>query len=161
MRIPASTVTPITWDVVGLDSNDPVNSGPEHFPVAGAGLQSGQAAPHCERCSGNLVWTSSNGAINLPPGSLNPIVSDPAINLSPGQCHDFYFEISDRSPASSLRSIPPLPLSQRHRLDGTSTAVTASSPTPRQIFVEHLVSQSRNAVTDVQLDGSPSQRVDR
>lgn len=27
------TITPITWDVVGLDSNDPVNSGPQDFPV--------------------------------------------------------------------------------------------------------------------------------
>ena len=32
------TVTPITWDVVGLDSNDPINSGPEKLPGRRAGM---------------------------------------------------------------------------------------------------------------------------
>ena len=147
------TVTPITWDVVGLDSNDPVNSGPENFPVGVRVCNPAGSTTSVNAVQANFVWTSSNANIILRPGSLNPIVPSPAINLAPGQCTDFYFEISvdrDAAPYDQFR---------RYRIDvsgtdsGTSTAVTASSPTPRQIFVEHLVSQSRNAVTDVQLDG--------
>ncbi len=147
------SVTPITWDVVGLDSNDPVNSGPENFPVGVRVCNPAGSTTSVNAVQANFVWTSSNANIILRPGSLNPIIPSPAINLAPGDCTDFYFEISvdrDAAPYDQFR---------RYRIDvsgtdsGTSTAVTASSPTPRQIFVEHLVSQSRNSVTDVQLDG--------
>src|SRR5687767_13499276 len=64
----ALTVTPITWDIIGLDSNSPA-SGPQHFPV-GARVCSNVA-------TSNVVvafeWTSANPYIDLRPNSLSTI----------------------------------------------------------------------------------------
>ena len=39
------TVTPITWNVIGLDSND-VNVGPNHFPVGARVCNTGDDPMH-------------------------------------------------------------------------------------------------------------------
>ena len=146
------TVTPITWDVVGLDSNNP-SVGPNNFPVGVRACNPASSTTSVNAVQADFTWTSSNSAIVLRSGSLDPIIPNPAINLAPGQCTDFYFEVSiDRLAA-------PYDQFRRYRIDvsgtdsGSGLAVTASSPTPRQIYVEHLVSQSRNSVSDVRLDG--------
>lgn len=51
----ALTVTPITWDVVGLDSNRPLTAGPELFPV-GARICTDADATNV---IGSLVWDDS------------------------------------------------------------------------------------------------------
>src|SRR5881628_975075 len=40
---PALTVTPITWNVIGVDSNDPINSGPDTFMVGPRVCNTGDA----------------------------------------------------------------------------------------------------------------------
>ena len=52
------TVTPITWDVVGLDSNRPLTSGPELFPV-GAEVCSVVATTNV---AVDFVWPDGNGS---------------------------------------------------------------------------------------------------
>ncbi len=146
------TVTPITWDVVGLDSNAPF-SGPYNFPVGVRACNPASSTTSVNAVQADFTWTSSNSAITLRSGSLDPIIPNPTINLTPGQCTDFYFEVS------LDRSASPYDQFRRYRIDvsgtdsGTSLPVTQSSPTPRQVYVERLVSQSRNSVSDVLLDG--------
>ena len=147
------TVTPITWDVVGLDSNDPVNSGPENFPVGVRACNPSSSTSSVNAVQANMVWTSVNSAIDFRSGSLHPIIPNLAINLAPGQCTDFYFEVSVVRLDTSYNQY------RQYRIDvsgtdsGTASPVTSSSPTPRQIFVEHLVSQNRNEVLNVLLNG--------
>src|SRR5205823_3653600 len=62
------TVTPITWNVVGLDSNNPT-SGPRFFP-AGARVCSNVATTNV---AVNWIWDSANANVNLRSGSLSTI----------------------------------------------------------------------------------------
>ena len=98
------SVTPITWDVVGLDSNRPLTSGPELFPV-GAEVCS---AVDTTDVTVDFVWSDGNGNgwdfgtghpyINLRPGSLTSLVF---AAIGAGECVDAYFELKlERSAAA-------------------------------------------------------------
>ena len=77
------TVSPITWNIIGLDSNSPA-TGPYRFPV-GARVCSSAATTNVLV---SWVWDSSNVNINLRPGSLSTITL-PSIGAA--SCADAYF----------------------------------------------------------------------
>ncbi len=68
----ALTVTPITWDIVGLDHNRPLTSGPELFPL-GARVCSDIDATDVEV---QLEWLQASSFINTRPGSQNLLIFD-------------------------------------------------------------------------------------
>src|SRR5262249_25952007 len=122
------TVTPITWDVIGLDSNN-VNVGPSNFPV-GARICSDVAANNVEA---TFVWDSFNPYINLRAGSATVLpVAPTVINLGAGQCFDAYFEVEVTRTASAYDTV------RQYHIAVTSSSGSGSTPTPRQIYVEHL-----------------------
>ncbi|HWT15317.1 MAG TPA: DUF11 domain-containing protein [Patescibacteria group bacterium] len=132
------TVTPITWDVVGLDSNRPLTSGPNLFPV-GARVCTDVAATNVVA---NLVWDNADTSfINTRPGSLSTLNFG---NLLANGCVDAYFEIElTRSPAAFGQSRP-------YRITAVADATPlARSPVPRRIHIESLVSQNRNTTTSI------------
>lgn len=132
------TVTPITWNVIGLDSNKPT-AGPKHFPV-GARVCSSVATTSV---AVNFVWDSTNTNINIRPGSLNPIT---IASIGAGNCSDAYFEVEVTQVAAAYDT------TRRYHITATDGSGTASTPTPRELYVEHLVSQSRNGITDIKLN---------
>jgi len=129
------TVSPITWNVVGLDSNNPA-AGPHLFPV-GARVCSDVATTNV---AVNFVFDSANTNVNLRAGSLS------SINLAAigaGQCADAYFEVDVTQTAAALDT------SRRYHITAADGSGPASTPTPRELYVEHLISQNRNSVSDV------------
>jgi len=134
------TVTPITWNVLGLDSNN-VNVGPNHFPVGARVCNTGSAA--ATNVIATLVWDSANAFINIRPGTSTSLS---VTSLAIGACTDFYFEVEVTRSAAAYNT------TRRYHIAVTADAgtTTGSTPTPRELFVEHLVSQSRNTVSDVQ-----------
>ena len=149
------SVTPITWNVVGLDSNLPA-SGPYIFPV---GMRvCNETGSTITNIQPSFSWgtdsTSNANASNifLRPGSYGtsgnpfPVI----ISLAGGACTDVYFEVQILQNGSSYDKARKYVIS----VAGTqgATAVSASSPTPREIYVEHLISQNRNSVTRLELD---------
>src|SRR5687768_7942942 len=141
---PSMTVTAITWNVMGLDSNN-VNVGPNNFPVGVRVCNNGTTL--LNNVAAAFVWDTTDPYINLRAGSLNPIT---LTTLAIGACSDFYFEITITRNSAAYDNVA------RYHINVTSTEITTpvSTPTPREIYVEHLVSQSRNATTDVQLNGN-------
>lgn len=135
------TVTPITWNIIGLDSNN-VNVGPNRFPVGARVCNTGGAI--ASNVTATFVWESSNSYINIRPGT-NSSLSVPS--LAPGACTDFYFEVEVTRNPSAYNT------TRRYRITVTADggATTGSTPAPRELFVEKLISQSRNSATDVQL----------
>ena len=131
------TVTPITWNIIGLDSNNPA-AGPHLFPV-GARVCSNVATTNVNV---NFVFDSANANINLRAGSLSTVVL-PAIGA--GQCADAYFEVDVTQTAAAYDT------ARRYHITATDVSGTASTPTPRELYVEHLISQNRNSVTDVKV----------
>lgn len=138
----ALTITPITWNTIGLDSNN-VNVGPNDFPVGARVCNTGDVA--ATNVVSNLIWDSVDPYIDYRPGSL-PTLS--LSSLAAGSCTDFYYEVEiTRDPAAYNHT-------RQYHIDAVSdTTALISTPTPREIFVEHLISQHRNGITDVKLDG--------
>ncbi len=131
----ALTVTPLTWNIIGLDSNSPT-TGPRHFPV-GARVCSSVATSNVAVA---FVWGSANANVDLRVGSLSTL-NFPSIGA--GACVDAYFEAA----------VNPVPAAydttRRYHVTATDGTGSYSSPTPRELYVEHLVSQNRNAITNV------------
>src|SRR5262245_45713888 len=80
------TITPLTWNVVGLDSNLPT-AGPQHFPV-GARVCSNVATTGV---TSTFVWDSANANINNRTGSLTSLTLG---SIAAGACVDAYYEIA-------------------------------------------------------------------
>lgn len=155
----ALTLTPITWNVVGLDSNQ-VSVGPNNFPVGVRACNPGTNTVAFADVEADFFWLAggtqtTDTYIRLRPGSLDPIQPAPQLDLDPGECYDFYFEVEIERNSISYDE------TRRYRIDVTyddpdiAGIQSVSTPTPREIYVEHLVSQSRNSVSEVRLDGVP------
>ena len=129
-------ITPTTWNVIGLDSND-VNAGPNTFQAGARVCNAGAAAVRNVR--GNFVWDSSNAYINLVGASALMEYA-----LAPGACVDFYY------PVTVTRTSAAYNTARRYHItaagDGTGTV---STPTPRELYVERLLSQGRNTVNSI------------
>ena len=135
------TIEPITWNVVGLDSNN-VAVGPNNFPVGVRVCNTGDDP--ATNVTAGFVWDSLDAYIDIRTGSLNPITTS---TLAAGTCSDFYFEIEITRDANAYDH------TREYHIEVNSTETsTISTPTPREIYVEHLISQSRNSTTDVLLD---------
>ena len=135
----ALTVTPVTWNVIGLDSNTPA-SGPRYFPVGERVCSTTGTGP----ITVTLTWDSANPYISLRAGSLNPITL-PA--MAAGSCADAYFEVDLTQVAAAYDT------KRRFHVTATEGANSATSPVPRELYVEHLISQSRNGITAIKLNG--------
>lgn len=138
-------ITPITWNIIGLDSNY-VSVGPANYPVGVRVCNTGDMP--ASSVTAEFLWDSADDYIDLRAGSTGAYSGPTATpRLEPGQCADYYFEIS------IVRS--PLAYGHNRRYHITADTAPVSTPQPRELYLEHLVSQNRNAVTDVRLDGGP------
>ncbi|MCJ7676571.1 MAG: hypothetical protein MUO35_02475, partial [Anaerolineales bacterium] len=141
------TIRPITWNVVGLDSNN-VSVGPNNFPIGARVCNTGDAA--ATGITSSFVWDTTDPLINLRPGSYgtpgNPYPT--LATLAAGACVDIYYEVQvTRDPAAYDNT------ARYHIAVVSNETSPISTSTPREIYVERLISQSRNATTDVKLDG--------
>ncbi|PYS37406.1 MAG: hypothetical protein DMF71_18625, partial [Acidobacteria bacterium] len=75
------TVTPVTWNVVGLDSNNPTASGPDTFQVGARVCNTGGTAVN--NIVGDFIWDSANPFVNLSGASTLNVAS-----LNAGACTD-------------------------------------------------------------------------
>jgi uncharacterized repeat protein (TIGR01451 family) len=130
------TITPTSWNVIGLDSNNP-NSGPNSFQIGARVCNTGGAA--VTNVTGNFVWDSSNSFISLSGTSVITTAS-----LAAGACIDFYYPVVVTRSSSAYNATRGY-----HITAGGDSVATVSTPTPRELFVEHLISQGRNAVNSI------------
>ncbi|MCW5202075.1 hypothetical protein VU12_03950 [Desulfobulbus sp. US4] len=142
------SVTPITWDIIGLDSND-VSTGPNKFPV-GARICNNTSGP-LANVAATFNWADSDGkfsdttsplphsSINLRAGTKDVLTFDTVLA---GECVDAYYE------AEVVRNAASFDTTRNYSISVTSDTVSGSS-SERQLYVEHLVSQNRNATTEV------------
>jgi uncharacterized repeat protein (TIGR01451 family) len=138
------SVTPITWNVIGLDSNSPA-TGPNRFPVGARVCNTGTSV--LSSVDANFTWDTSNVNINLRPGSLST-VSLGSINV--GSCADAYFEAEVTKVAAAYNTTRGYHISAAD----SGSGATGSTPLARELFVEHLISQNRNGITTVKLNGT-------
>ena len=143
MIVPVLTIMPITWGVVGLDSNN-VTTGPNLFPVGARVCNNGSTT--ATNVVSTFVWDSANALVGLRAGSSSSLNFT---SLAAGTCTDFYYEIEVTRTSAAYNT--------KREFHITATADTLgviSTPTPREIYVEKLVSQNRNSVTEIKLNGA-------
>jgi uncharacterized repeat protein (TIGR01451 family) len=130
------TVTPTTWNIIGLDSND-VNAGPDTFQVGARACNTGAAA--VTNLSASFIWDSANPYIELS-GNAAPTTK----SLAAGACVDFYFQIA------VVRTPSAYDTARRYHITVSGDGIAAvSTPTPRELYVEHIISQGRNSVNSI------------
>ncbi|MBW3668976.1 MAG: DUF11 domain-containing protein [Actinobacteria bacterium] len=131
----ALTIETITWDVVGLDSNN-VTTGPNTYPVGVRVCATGGAVADVTVA---FTWDSFNPYLNLFGPSVLSIAS-----LADGACADRYFFVVVTRDAAAYRT------TRAYHVTASAPGVpTVSTPTPRQLYVEKLLSQNRNAVLSI------------
>ncbi|MBP1620858.1 MAG: hypothetical protein H6Q02_1625, partial [Acidobacteria bacterium] len=133
------TVEPSSWNIIGLDSNN-VSVGPNRFPVGARVCNVGDTA--ATNVTAELKWDTTDPLINVRPGT------DPSLttaSLAAGTCADQFFEVEVTRDADAYDR------KARYYIEVTSTSPggTITTPRPRELVVERLVSQSRNSVSDV------------
>jgi hypothetical protein len=139
--VAALSITPISWNVVGLDSND-VNSGPNRFPV-GARVCSDVSTGANDVIATFAFEPGGSPHINLRGGSANPI------NLGPmgiNECRDAYFEAEITRTAAAYDTTRLYTITA---VEDNVPANTVTTPTPRELYVERLISQNRNSIQTV------------
>ncbi len=130
------TVTPTTWNVIGLDSNNP-NTGPDTFQVGARVCNTGGSA--VTNIAGTFVWDSTNAYINLNGASV-----DTASSLAAGACFDFYYPIIVTRTSLAYDTM------RRYHITVTGDSVApVSTPVPRELYVEHIISQGRNSTLSI------------
>ena len=130
---PVLTIEPLTWNVIGLDSNAPA-TGPDLFPVGARVCNTGDAV--APAVSAQMVWDTANTNINI--DGVSTITSG---DLAPGLCADEYFHVRVTKNAAAFNT------TRGYHITATATGVgSVSTPTPRELYVEKLISQNRNSV---------------
>ncbi|HEX8146119.1 MAG TPA: hypothetical protein VF591_02865 [Pyrinomonadaceae bacterium] len=130
------TIKTVTWDIIGLDSNNTA-VGPNSFQVGSRVCNTG--ATTLNNVVGNFVWDSSNVYVDLSGSATNR-----ARFLAAGACIDFYY------PVAVTRTSAAYDTTRRYHMTASADGVAAvSTPTPRELYVEKLISQGRNTVTSI------------
>ncbi|HEY3321173.1 MAG TPA: Ig-like domain-containing protein, partial [Planctomycetota bacterium] len=161
-QLPAATLTvePISWDVVGLDSNN-VNAGPNLYLVGVRVTNTGGGT--ATNVVGTFNWEDAltvfdDGNVNTAPYIVlqqNSLTTLSVPSLIVGKSTDFYYNVWIKRNTAAYDQV------RRYHVTVTQTGgAPVVSPTPRQIYVEHLISQNRNGVdsmagpTDVFVGGT-------
>ncbi|GGR18044.1 hypothetical protein GCM10008957_33520 [Deinococcus ruber] len=155
------SITPITWNVIGLDSNN-VLAGPDTFPVGARICNTGSTAATGVTAQFFFDGGKTNPYINLLGlqqlnlGTLAAGATPPAsstIQGTPSNCVDAYFNVIVTRNAGAYSSrisdtaTPTQRNTQQYHITATATGLGALSiPTPRELYVEKLISQGRNSV---------------
>jgi hypothetical protein len=148
---PILQIKPITWNVIGLDSND-VSTGPDTFPVGARVCNTGDAT--ATNVTADIVFDSPlNGFIAL---QGNPTLTSPSLPSGasfrdigptgpvPNNCTDFYWNIK------LTRNSGAYDTTQKYHVQVTADSLgVVSTPSNRELYVERLVSQNRNGVTSI------------
>src|SRR5205807_1860636 len=130
------TITPVTWNVVGLDSIK-TTDGPDTFQIGARVCNNGGTAVNS--IAGTFIWDSTNAFINLSGASTLNLSS-----LNAGACTDFYY------PVTITRSSLAYNATRRYHIAVSATGIsTITTPTPREIYVEKIISQNRNSVNSI------------
>lgn len=136
--VAAISIRPATWNIIGLDSNRWA-TGPNRFPV-GAKVCSDSAVTNVDA---EFFWDSTNANVNLRAGSKSKITI-PAI--AAGECADAFFEVEVTPVVAAFDT--------KRKYHITAGGIGGpTTPIGRELYVEHLISQFRNAITGVRLDG--------
>jgi uncharacterized repeat protein (TIGR01451 family) len=134
---PALCIDPISWNVIGLDSNKatpPANDGPDTFMVGARACNKSAATLTNVVATYNTVG-AVNVNVNLADNSTLTVAE-----IRPDRCEDFYFN------GQITRVNAAYFTTQGYQVTVASGVLSAVTPANRQLYIEKLNSQNRNTV---------------
>jgi hypothetical protein len=151
-----TSVEPITWNVIGLDSNKPdtVQPAPGVFPPKDfpVGARVCNDATQSTDMTATFVWVDNQDPVYLSvygPGGLGAVEQTLA-PVAGGGCQDVYYQIE----------IDPRVKAAFNNREGYYIEVSAGgeteavrTPDNREFWIEQLVSQNRNGILGYQVNG--------
>ena len=135
---PALCIDPISWNVIGLDSNKavpPNNDGPDTFMVGARACNTSTSTTLT-----NIVATYNTVGVVNPYINLADNSTISRSEIKPGRCEDFYFN------GQITRVNAAYFTTQGYTVTATSGALSAVTPSNRELYIEKLNSQNRNTV---------------
>ncbi len=138
------TITRTTWNVIGLDSNTPA-SGPNTYLVGVRVCNTGSSA--ATNTTTTFVWDTANANISIAEAPVRSIGT-----LAAGACKDVYYTAVINPVAAAYTTARGY-----HVTASADSTASVSTPTPRELYVEKLVSQNRNSF--ISMTGPTSVRV--
>ncbi|MBW4423032.1 MAG: DUF11 domain-containing protein [Nostoc desertorum CM1-VF14] len=149
------TITPITWNIIGLDSNN-VSVGPNVFMTGARVCNTGSTAATNVKATFvregatnsfiNLQGASTLSIPSLAAGSTTAANTRPPTfyGAVPSNCTDFYYNIVITRNSAAYNT------KQLYRIEATADNLgIVSTPTNRELYVEKLISQNRNSVATI------------
>lgn len=134
---PALTIEHISWNVIGLDSND-VTTGPDRF-LQGARVCNTGDEPAVDLTT-SFVWDSSNPYL-----AVEGPTSVTVAALDAGSCTDAYFLVTVARDAAAYDT------SRAFHVEASAAGGVAATTGSIPLYVEHLISQNRNDA--ISIDG--------
>jgi len=124
------TITPITWNVIGLDSLS-VALGPDIYPVGARVCNTGDTA--ATNVIATFFWDSVDTNINI---LLPTILTAPSL-AGGGTCTDFYFNVVVNRLDAAIGS------HRGYHITATANGLgEVDTPKPRELFVKALTQTS-------------------
>ncbi|OUL36730.1 hypothetical protein BV372_05935 [Nostoc sp. T09] len=152
---PQLTITPITWNILGLDSNN-VSVGPNVYMVGARVCNVGTTTATNVKATFvkdgannpyiNLQYSNILSIASLPAGSTSAANTRPPTSYSsiPNNCNDFYYNVEITRNSAAYNT------TQQYHIEATADTVgVVSTPTNRELYVEKLISQNRNSVLSI------------
>lgn len=154
---PSLSAEIVSWQVVGLDSNAPASSAPELFVVQAKVTNNGDA--NAENASATLTLSSPDCG-GSPCIELRSDANYGIGTLSPGETDDAFWTVAVAKTTAAFDTTTPITVTAQ--ADGvgpvTATQVSRDPPpcgsepsAPSTLFVQNLISQSRNDVLSYSL----------
>jgi uncharacterized repeat protein (TIGR01451 family)/uncharacterized repeat protein (TIGR02543 family) len=139
---PALTVTPISWTVVGLDSNSPSTASLPHIYPLGARVCNTGTDP-ATNVSAKWTWGDTTGTNSIDQAFNGPAQNTPQTvgTLAGGSCEDVYFNVDVKQSGGNSSKTH----SQNQNIIVTGDGGLSVTET-KLVYVESLVSQNRNTV---------------
>ena len=142
----AQTITPVTWNVVGLDSNN-VSVGPNVFPVGARICNNTGSATLSTSWQAKFNWVTTDANLTRTSLQLLPV---PA--LANGACQDIYHEVTVTRSSAAYGKTAQYNIEVVNSA-GNSLATPVRTPANREIYVERLISQNRNGIDGYSYNG--------
>jgi hypothetical protein len=140
----------IGWNIIGLDSNKPADSGPDTFAVGYRYCNTGdtiaynvEATFKWDETTNTTLITLQNSTSLLSVAEILPLGGGISY---PDNCYDFYYNILvDRYDGDPYDKSRDFHIEVVHSTNTTPV----ESPADEEIFIEHLVSQNRNSINSI------------
>ena len=159
----AQTIEPITWNVIGLDSNKPADAQlppgiypPKSYPV-------GVKVCNTSGSSADL-YTRFEFTDNASPTYLTLIGDDAegdtdisVGNLGAGVCREVFYQIDIDQVNAAYDNREGYRIHLYNGNPASGGGLVTSTPDKREFWVEYLVSQNRNAILEFIVDGATVQ----